>query len=912
MATGIFPPLVNSSQPAFTYDVSDYIIYFTLPDLMSLNSIKHIQIRLVKQTNNRTIVNTSIYPDGIIYKSKDEIGQKGSQYTISINLQDLESGWSAGELYKVQLRFGTNVLYNSISDFANWKKQQIEKGAFSEWSTVMAIKAINEPVIEIKNATSVKESVQSAKNLETSLTPLIIGACNFVTSNRESVDKYKFILYNSHGDKIEDSGWLQHNASADNTDSHRFSTVLENGQDYSVIYQIVSINGYEISSARYNFQARETYLSQLVGVTLNVDDSDISCIENACLKIYINSDSPLSGNYVLIRTSEKSNYTIWEDLNYFLYSNHTFVNELIYTDYTIENGIKYKYAFQQENSARLRTSPLFEIDKPARGINFEHSYLYKDGVQLKLEYNFELSSFKHSVLESKSDTLGSKYPTIFRNGHAYYAEFPISGLISFHMDDDNTFFELKRDGYYYKDKLIIPFDNIEDNTIERTIDTNLTHSNIFIEKIFRDKVEEFLNDGSSKLYKSATEGNIIINLMNISLSPEKTLSRMIYKFSATAYEVADFNLSNLNNLNIIDIGNFEEFSAEETVDLFGQLNGMYVGTLSLNNNLNTDRPASIINNNTKENLLEKIKEQVEYSVGGGYRYKFNNLTSIWVEQYPVLTFEAELRELNAERADLAHQGLSTKEVDEKIAEYNKLIDFITTEQTYPLITLVINGKDFSLGKNKVFVLQDVFDNLSNIYLKYSGPIIINYTCKVTQVEDISKTVQAIETSLVWGQLAGVFTSTDKTLLSYNFRYNDIEQYQIPDINGDYGNINFDLFKSENIFDIVKEKSRFQIEEIYDIENGFSNYDKDTDTWDNGTIFYNFTDILSMEIEADQGSVLLLDNNDGSTTQITIGATEKYVLNPSDTLIKGIRFEKPTYAIINYKCATMQTIKNVGG
>ena len=209
-------------------------------------------------------------------------------------------------------------------------------------------------------------------------------------------------------------------------------------------------------------------------------------------------------------------------------------------------------------------------------------------------------------------------------------------------------------------------------------------------------------------------------------------------------------------------------------------------------------------------------------------------------------------------------------------------------------------------------MQDVFDNLSNIYLKYSGPIIINYTCKVTQVEDISKTVQAIETSLVWGQLAGVFTSTDKTLLSYNFRYNDIEQYQIPDINGDYGNINFYLFKSENIFDIVKEKSRFQIEEIYDIENGFSNYDKDTDTWDNGTIFYNFTDILSMEIEADQGSVLLLDNNDGSTTQITIGATEKYVLNPSDTLIKGIRFEKPTYAIINYKCATMQTTKNVGG
>jgi hypothetical protein len=43
------------------------------------------------------------------------------------------------------------------------------------------------------------------------------------------------------------------------------------------------------------------------------------------------------------------------------------------------------------------------------------------------------------VLESKLDTLGSKYPFFFRNGNAAYKEFPISALISM-ISDDNEFF----------------------------------------------------------------------------------------------------------------------------------------------------------------------------------------------------------------------------------------------------------------------------------------------------------------------------------------------------------------------------------------------------------------------------------------------------------------------------------------
>ena len=71
--------------------------------------------------------------------------------------------------------------------------------------------------------------------------------------------------------------------------------------------------------------------------------------------------------------------------------------------------------------------------------NFEDMYLYDGEKMLKLRYNPEISSFKTTVLEQKTDTLGSKYPYITRNGTTYYKEFPISGLLTHNLDTYNCF-----------------------------------------------------------------------------------------------------------------------------------------------------------------------------------------------------------------------------------------------------------------------------------------------------------------------------------------------------------------------------------------------------------------------------------------------------------------------------------------
>jgi hypothetical protein len=71
--------------------------------------------------------------------------------------------------------------------------------------------------------------------------------------------------------------------------------------------------------------------------------------------------------------------------------------------------------------------------------DFEDMFLWDGYRQLKICFNPKVSSFKTTIQESKTDTIGSKYPFFFKNGVVGYKEFPISGLLSYLIDKNKTF-----------------------------------------------------------------------------------------------------------------------------------------------------------------------------------------------------------------------------------------------------------------------------------------------------------------------------------------------------------------------------------------------------------------------------------------------------------------------------------------
>ena len=99
----------------------------------------------------------------------------------------------------------------------------------------------------------------------------------------------------------------------------------------------------------------------------------------------------------------------------------------------------------------------------------------------------------------------------------------------------------------------------------------------------------------------------------------------------------------------------------------------------------------------------------------------------------------------------------------------------------------------------------------------------------------------------------------------------------------------------------------------------------TDVWENNSsqlVIYNFNGIENIEIEADEGTDLMMYRQttyDPSTdsyqvdkigTRIRIGPTNKYVLKPLENEVTDLYFLLPSYAIINYKAISSIEVKGL--
>ena len=180
----VYPPIVGSSIPAFLASDATLNIEFSLPKSLNYDDVKNISIKFTQQSNNKSVVNTDIYYDGIIYMEKPAYSSTGI-YKITVNSSDIKLGdnygWTANTFYKIQLRFGYNNLnYTDKVSFFKWKKAQNTATAFSEWSNVIITKAIQEPIVDILNnrdttSLDVGFILISSQNVESSRFPKFQG-----------------------------------------------------------------------------------------------------------------------------------------------------------------------------------------------------------------------------------------------------------------------------------------------------------------------------------------------------------------------------------------------------------------------------------------------------------------------------------------------------------------------------------------------------------------------------------------------------------------------------------------------------------------------------------------------------------------------------------------------------------------
>lgn len=577
----LYPPIIASSMPAFNAKADSVRVYYTLPNYNSsqFDDIKSVHYTVRRQSSNVNVLNGEIGKATAFQADQQGYDKALNRYYIDINAGDIKGGFQPEALYKVQLRFST--LSPDSTQTVSFYTNNINK--YSQWSTVCVLKPIILPEFYINDFYVEGASKDTENFFYYSLADFV---CIFKQGKvvEDGQEKYSSqslkewrlrLLKGSYNDKTDrlnidnytlaDSGWTSSSANNYTLDSKSLvltcslpyelkTTDLNNDSSniYYLLYEIKTRNDYQGRDLeKFTFSAQS--LDSLSG-TLKLYTNE----EEGYIKVsFESSGEDYIGNLVLRRSDEKSKFLKWQDVKFF--ENYGEEISFTYYDFTIQSGIFYRYLIQKVDARGRRGTPLYDNaaqNENATLVEFEHPYLLQitgngnvlKAKQLKLKYDFEISSYQTNISENLTNTIGSKYPFIRRNGNMYYRSFPCSGTITECMDQSSLFAteDTLLNGYtslYDKYKKDSPYE------ISKQYDYTY-------ERRFREEVEKFLYNSKPKLYRSLQEGNIFIKLMQVSLSPKNELGRLVYTFSGTAYEIDAPTLTTYNNYGLIDIGQY--------------------------------------------------------------------------------------------------------------------------------------------------------------------------------------------------------------------------------------------------------------------------------------------------------------------------------------------------------------------
>lgn len=542
----LYPPIIDVAMPAFL-TTQNAVIKFSLSKYNSQSEINnYCCVSLTDALTNQSYFDTGsgmrFYQ--ITHNSDNDMSyiEIPSTHVISSNNgSDITYGWTPGKTYKLQIRLidkDTQISGTSLSEILALQ----DGGKFSEWSTVCLLRPIVEPTLTLNNF--LESSLENGKFILSDLERNISGTFSF--SYGEELESYQIKVLNSLGEEVYKSGVIYSDAYATNEVNHEIIYGFIEGVNYTLSLSYTTSNGY---SASKNFTF---LLLNLGGERL---DATITATPNPYegrIEVKVVSETErYIGNLTIRRSSNRSNFTIWEDVKHIpITSARDGIDETWY-DYSVESGIWYKYCVQKRD--RLNNRGLSVItSKPTMAL-LEDMFLSDETRTLRIKFNPQVSSYSRTLMESSSQTIGSKYPFIKRNGNVNYRQFSISGLISHFMDEEELF--TSREELYNGHTALYE----EYNSNNRINDYN----DFILERKFREKVEEFLYDGKVKLFKSTPEGTLLVRLMNVSLNPEQSLGRMLYSFSATAYEIDEVNLNTLKKYEILNPGELNPISSNQ-------------------------------------------------------------------------------------------------------------------------------------------------------------------------------------------------------------------------------------------------------------------------------------------------------------------------------------------------------------
>lgn len=561
---GLFPPIIDAYMPAFNIrdiirpadDTTTLDIKYNTSQYNNLEDIKSVHVSIVRQSNYMSLLDDTDYPRGVYVQNHEPATEDdiiGIPNTC-LNYKQL----SYNEYYKVQVRLSkiacpsTSLTGQALS---NYLIDEENLQYFSEWSTVCLIRFIAKPIFNIDangepltngdnviDTSSLKISGNYTKgNVPNNNNIWNLAAVEDGSVDLEYLNSYNIKLYDIDTNELVYQT-TELNVDRNNPNSFQYTLpyFFEDGSNFRIVFHFTTANLYE-TDVSYNIRAAYSKSSW----NDQTDIAEILGLDSVIGKVNITFESqeeggslPEDGVLNIRRSDNNSNFTIWENIWKKTIPANTTI--LSFDDFTIESGTLYKYEI---NYTDTNGDDYFIVEGPVLSV-FNDAFLTGEGTQLSVKFNPSISSFKYNVGDALQNTIGGKYPYITRNGAMEYRTFSLSGTIAYEMDNEHQF--ASRSDIY--GEWIDVYGSYFVNHYINQQNDRLT------QRKFRELVMDYLYSDNPKLFRSTPEGNVLVRLTNVNLTPNQQLSRMIYDFSCDVTEIGEASIDNYKLYNIQDFG----------------------------------------------------------------------------------------------------------------------------------------------------------------------------------------------------------------------------------------------------------------------------------------------------------------------------------------------------------------------
>lgn len=553
---GLFPPIIQSYLPAFSIEDildDDFNILFNLSEYNSPDDIKSVHVSITRQSNYHSAFDPVNYIRGVyVTNFTATTGENEVNIPESIiNMSEI----NYNEYYKVQVRLSKIVYDGSVKEeLSDYLTSESNLLNFSEWSTVCLIKFIAPPVIKLdgngNSLSTLADNVIDSSSLTISgvyekadiddvTVPEVLRNGG---NDLEYLSSYTVKLFNNTNDELLfDSGILSVEVNNPNSFIYSIPFYFENNSNIRLELTYVTNDLYTNEPYEYvirpSYSANSWNLQDIVAESVGID----TIIGKVNITFEPKDEEvpiPAGSSLKIRRAWDKDKFARWETIWTKSISAAT-TAAISFDDFTIESGDLYKYEITFTNNDENYTI----VEGPILSV-FDNAFLTGEGTQLCVRFNNQINTYKRNLSDNIVNTIGSQYPFITRNGAMDYRSFSLSGTIAYEMDIEHQF---SSRGAIYGDWISVYGSYFVNRFINQQNDR-------VTQRKFRELVMNYLYSDMPKLFRSTPEGNMLVRITDVTLTPNQQLARMIYDFSCTVTEIGDASLENLKLYKIQDFG----------------------------------------------------------------------------------------------------------------------------------------------------------------------------------------------------------------------------------------------------------------------------------------------------------------------------------------------------------------------